>query len=110
MTDAGAVNLPVLPRGLPPILLGNATADVQQKVEYFCFSIGQLYKSWLNRRPSPHTRRAYDQDVMTFARGFLGLCWPDEADMLLRVSVHQVQEYRDRLAGQNAAPKTINRR
>ncbi|HTU21036.1 MAG TPA: tyrosine-type recombinase/integrase [Gemmataceae bacterium] len=110
MTDTSVVNLPVPQRDLPPILLGNVTAEVQQRVESFCFSIGQLYDSWLNRRPSPHTRRAYDQDVMTFARGFLGLHWPAEADKLLRVSVHQVQAYRDWLAGQNAAPKTINRR
>jgi site-specific recombinase XerD len=97
-------------RGLPPILLGKNTSEVQKQVRSFCISIDQLYQSWLNRRPSPHTRRAYDQDVMTFARGFLGLAWPDDADKLLRISVHQVQAYRNWLAGQTAAPKTINRR
>jgi integrase/recombinase XerC len=91
-------------------LLVKATPEVQQRVESFCFSIARLYKSWLNRRPSPHTQRAYDQDVMTFARDFLAICWPDEAQQLLRVSVHQAQEYRDWLASQGAAPKTINRR
>lgn len=110
MTEAVGVNLPQTTRELPPILLGKATPDVQQQVQSFCFSIAQLYESWLNRRPSPHTRRAYDQDVMTFARSYLGLAWPDDAHGLLRVSVHQVQAYRDWLAGRTAAPKTINRR
>jgi site-specific recombinase XerD len=97
-------------RELPPLLLGKATPEVRQQVQSFCYSIAQLYDSWLNRRPSPHTRRAYDQDVMTFARGFLGLHWPGDAHQLLRVSVHQVQRYRDWLVSEKAAPKTINRR
>jgi site-specific recombinase XerD len=110
MTETSAVNLPVPLRDLPPILLGKATPEVQKQVHSFCFSIAQIYESWLNRRPSPHTRRAYDQDIMAFARGFLGLRWPEEAHELLRVSVHQAQAYRTRLAGQGAAPKTVNRR
>jgi integrase/recombinase XerC len=110
MTENSAVTLPAPLRDLPPILLGKATPEVQQQVESFCFSIARLYQSWLNRRPSPHTRRAYDQDVMTFARGFLRLPWPEQAPELLRVSVHQTQAYRQWLAGQGAAPKTVNRR
>src|SRR5437868_1817710 len=114
MTEATTLPLPVAApptkRELPPILLGKATPEVQQQVQSFCFLIAQLYDSWLNRRSSPHTRRAYDQDVMTFVRRFLGRSWPEEAQELLRVSVHQAQEYRDWLAGNGAAPKTINRR
>jgi site-specific recombinase XerD len=110
MTETTAVNLPEPTRDLPPILLGKDTSEVQQQVQSFCISIDQLYQSWLNRRPSPHTRRAYDQDVMTFARIFLGLTWPVDAHKLLRVSVHQVQAYRNWLASRTAAPKTINRR
>jgi site-specific recombinase XerD len=110
MTETSAVNVPVPQRDLPPILLGKATPEVQQQVQSFCFSIAQLYDSWLNRCLSPHTRRAYDQDIMAFARGFLGLSSPGQAHQLLRVSVHQTQAYRARLAGQGAAPKTINRR
>ena len=101
MTDSPIVNLPAPPdtiRDLPPILLGKATPEVQHQVERFYFSVADLYQSWLNRRPSPHTRRAYDQDVMNFARGFLGLDWPDQAHELLRVSVHQAQSL-PRLAG-----------
>ncbi len=95
---------------LPPILHGQASPEIQQQVQSFCYSVAQLYESWLNRHPSPHTRRAYDQDVMTFARGFLVLKWPADASLLLRVSVHQVQAYRHWLADRTAAPKTINRR
>src|SRR6266404_4694668 len=115
MTYSPLVNVPAPitldnTRGLPPILLGKSTPDVQHDVERFYFSLAGLYESWLNRRPSPHTRRAYDQDVMNFARGFLRLDWPAQAHELLCVSVHQAQAYRDWLAGQGAAPKTINRR
>jgi len=110
MSDTSVINLSEPTRDLPPILLGKATPEVQHQVDTFCFSIAQLYQSWLNRRPSPHTRRAYDQDVMTFARGFLRLTWPGDASRLLLVSVHEVQAYRDWLTSEEAAPKTINRR
>jgi site-specific recombinase XerD len=113
MTDTNTIGLPVPlspPRDLPPILLGKATPEVQEQVGAFCFSIPELYESWLNRRPSPHTKRAYDQDIMAFARGFLKLDWPQQAHELLRVSVHQTQAYRAALADQGTAPKTINRR
>jgi integrase/recombinase XerC len=106
-------NAPALrpaPAALPPVLLGKATPEVQHQVETFYSSVAQLYESWLHRRPSLHTRRAYDQDVMTFVRGYLGLQWPAKAHELLRVSVHEVQAYRDWLVGNGAAPKTINRR
>ncbi len=105
--------VPVIPEPmpeLPPILLGKATPDVERQVNQFYFSIAQLYEAWLNRRPSRHTRRAYDQDVMNFARSFLRLRWPEQATELLRVSVHQAQAYRLWLADNGAAPKTINRR
>jgi site-specific recombinase XerD len=119
MTESSSATLPIPiptpaaatpPRHLPPILLGKATRQVRQQVEDFCLSLDALYRSWLNRCPSRHTRRAYDQDIMAFVRGFLGLSWPEKAHELLRVSVHQVQDYRDWLTGQGAAPKTINRR
>ncbi len=95
---------------LPPILHGKATPDVERQVNQFFFSVAQLYEAWLNRRPSRHTRRAYDQDVMNFVRSFLRLRWPDQATELLRVSVHQAQAYRSWLTDNGAAPKTINRR
>jgi site-specific recombinase XerD len=95
---------------LPPILHGQATPQVEVRVRKFLFSVAAIYESWLGRRTSPHTRRSYDQDVMNFARGYLGLRWPDDAAKLLQVSVQTVQAYRDSLVANNAAPKTINRR
>jgi site-specific recombinase XerD len=96
--------------GLPPILRGQITQEVEEQVRQFVFSVGTLYETWLGRRSSPHTRRAYDQDVMHFACGYLRLEWPDQASDLLRVSVQTVQAYRDWLTASGAAPKTINRR
>ena len=95
---------------LPTILHGQATPLIEAQVRKFVFSIAAIYESWLRRRTSPHTRRAYDQDVMCFAREFLRLEWPDDAAKLLQVSVQTVQSYRDWLVASGAAPKTINRR
>src|SRR5262245_35696098 len=93
-----------------PILHGQETPEVQLRVRQFLFAVASIYESWLGRRSSPHTRRAYDQDVMHFVRRFLRLDWPDEASEILHVSVHTVQRYRDWLVAENAAPKTVNRR
>jgi site-specific recombinase XerD len=95
---------------LPPILAGKVTPEVEAQVRSFVFSVAAIYETWLGRRQSAHTRRAYDQDVMHFVRRYLKLDWPDRADELLRVSVQTVQAYRDWLVAENAAPKTINRR
>jgi len=95
---------------LPPILHGQATPLVEAQVRKFVFSVAAIYESWLGRRTSPHTRRSYDQDVMTFVREYLGLRWPDDASKLLQISVQTVQAYRDWLVAKDAAPKTINRR
>ena len=95
---------------LPPILHGQATPLVEERVRKFLFSVAAIYELWLGRRTSPHTRRSYDQDVMNFARGYLGLRWPADAAKFLQVSVQTVQGYRDRLVANDAAPKTINRR
>lgn len=47
---------------------------------------------------------------MAFVK-FAGIIdWPDGATELLRVSVRDVQAFRDELQKQNAAPKTMNRR
>ena len=95
---------------LPPILHGQATPVVEERVRKFLFSVADIYELWLGRRTSPHTRRSYDQDVMNFIRGYLGLRWPEDAAKFLQVSVQTVQGYRDSLVADNAAPKTINRR
>ncbi len=46
---------------------------------------------------------------MSFVR-FLGIQWPQQAPELLRVSIKDVQAFRDLLEKDGAAPKTLNRR
>ncbi len=46
---------------------------------------------------------------MAFVK-FLGIAWPQNAWELLRVSIQDVQAFRDELLAHNAAPKTLTRR
>src|SRR5580700_9806123 len=94
---------------LPPILAGAATPAVRKRVEQFFFSVAILFESWVTRRQSPHTQRAYREDIMSFVK-FMGMRWPEQATALLSVSIKDVQSFRDFLLGHNAAPKTLNRR
>jgi integrase len=68
---------------LPPILAGNTTPVIRRRVEHFFFSVASLFEAWVARRHSPHTQRAYREDVMAFAR-FMGMDWPQDATALLR--------------------------
>lgn len=68
-----------------------------------------MFHSWVARRQSPHTQRAYRNDVLAFV-AFLQIRWPEEAASLLTASIADVQAFRDQLRARNAAPKTINRR
>jgi site-specific recombinase XerD len=97
------------PKTLPPILLGRATAEVQQKVKKFFASVAEIFEVWVARRRSPHTQRAYRQDVMSFVQ-FVGLRWPKDSHQLFTVSLKEVQAWRDSLVENDAAPKTLNRR
>jgi hypothetical protein len=94
---------------LPPILAGTATPVIRQNVGRFYASVAKIFEAWVARRSSHHTQRAYRSDVMSFVR-FLGLQWPQQAPELLRVSIKDVQAFRDRLEEGGAAPKTLNRR
>lgn len=94
---------------LPPVLDGRGTPAVQEQVERFYASVSAIFELWVNRRESPHTRRAYRDDVMAFVR-FMGWRWPEDATALLGVSISQVLDFRQSLLDQDAAPKTINRR
>ena len=94
---------------LPPILLGSATPQGAKRVESFYLSVAEIFERWVERRASPHTRRAYRQDVMTFVR-HLGIVWPTNATALFMVKVVDVQGWRDLLLAQGTAPKTMNRR
>jgi integrase/recombinase XerC len=94
---------------LPPILAGQFTPEIQEKVERFYFSVAAIFETWVKRRRSRHTQRAYREDVMTFVR-FMGIAWPEQSASLLAVSVDDVQAFRQSLLDIGAAPKTLNRR
>jgi len=95
---------------LPPILAGNQTASaVRKRVESFYFSVASCFESWVARRHSPHTQRAYREDVMAFVK-FLGIAWPQESIRMLTTTIKDVQSFRDQLQRRDSAPKTINRR
>ncbi len=94
---------------LPPILAGSATPAVRQNVGRFYASVAEIFEAWVARRSSQHTQRAYRSDVISFVR-FLEIQWPQQAPDLLRVSIKDVQAFRDRLEEGGAAPKTLNRR
>lgn len=95
--------------GLPGLLAGHSTPGLERRLGQFYGSVGEIFEAWVARRPSAHTQRAYREDVLSFVR-FLRLAWPAEASGLLRVSIRDVQAFRDRLRAAGAAPKTINRR
>jgi site-specific recombinase XerD len=101
------------PRGrellLPPLVAGSETSQTESLLEQFYRSMPQMVEAWVNRRQSAHTRRAYREDLMTFAR-WLAIPWPRESHRFLGVSVLDVQAYRQWLVESGAAPKTINRR
>lgn len=94
---------------LPPVLAGTSTPEVLARVKGFYNSIERIFESWVARSESPHTRRAYRDDIMTFVR-FLGVEWPKDADALLQVSVLDIQRFADTLRERDAANKTFNRR
>jgi site-specific recombinase XerD len=94
---------------LPPITHGRATNEVWRQVEAFYGSLADLLEQWLCRRSSPHTRRAYRQDIAAFVH-FLGLDWPRQAPALLTVTIADVLAFRQHLLDRAAAPKTANRR
>src|ERR1700722_11561844 len=98
-----------VPVPLPPILAGQFTPETQERVERFYFSVAAIFKTWVKRRQSRHTRRAYREDVMAFVR-FIGIAWPKDCASLLTVSVIDVLAFREAMVAENAAPKTLNRR
>jgi len=101
----GSQSLP----SLPPILAGRITPEVKERVEQFYFSVAAIFETWVTRRQSKHTQRAYREDIMAFVN-FAGIRWPEESSRLLTVSIKDVQAFRDAIAERDGAPKTINRR
>jgi integrase/recombinase XerC len=106
MNDGSVSNLPVQ---MPPVLAGQFTPEIQERVERFYFSIAATFETWVKRRRSKHTQRAYREDIMAFV-AFMGIRWPQQCDELLKVTVPDVQAFRDSMLDAKAAPKTLNRR
>jgi site-specific recombinase XerD len=94
---------------LPPILDGCYTLTIEDKVCRFVLHVPEMLERWISRRASPHTQRAYRQDIFTFL-AFAKIVWPSQATELFAVTVGQVHAYRDWMVGRSDAPKTINRR
>jgi len=116
MSDGRTVTVvrPAAPSGgerpsLPPMLIGHATPEVSRRVEKFYASVADLFDAWVARRRSPHTQRAYRQDLECFIK-FMRLEWPSESWRMYTVSVKDVQGFREHLIMGQAAPKTLNRR
>lgn len=111
-SPAPTLIVPKNPEGfeaLPPILAGRFTPAIAERVSQFYISVASIFESWVQRRPSHHTQRAYREDVMAFVR-FMDWTWPEDAMELLKATIKDVIAFRDSMHGKNAAPKTINRR
>jgi hypothetical protein len=109
MPDGLIVPGPENQPALPPVIAGANTPEIKRRVENFFHSVASIFEAWVNRRKSNHTRRAYRGDVMAFVE-FRGWAWPkDSAQLLLRVSILDVQAFKDYMVKHDAAPKTMNR-
>jgi site-specific recombinase XerD len=93
----------------PPILAGQFTLETQARVEQFYFSVASIFETWVKRRRSRHTQRAYREDIMAFVR-FMNIAWPEHCASLLTASVPDVQAFRASMLTSGASPKTLNRR
>src|ERR1039457_1061783 len=87
--------------GLPAILIGTQTPAIRRRGESFFFSVASCFEAWVSRRRSPHTQRAYREDVMAFVK-FMGLIWPEAAIGLLQISIKDVLDFREHLLAKNA--------
>jgi site-specific recombinase XerD len=79
---------------LPPVIAGTFTPEIKERVERFFHSVATIFEAWVNRRKSDHTRRAYRGDVMAFVE-FCKIGWPKDSAKLLRVSILDVQAFKD---------------
>ena len=94
---------------MPPVIAGAHTPEIETRVETFYNSIAAIFEAWVNRRKSVHTRRAYRGDIMAFVE-LCRIAWPQDAARLLRVSILDVQGFREYMMNHGGAPKTVNRR
>jgi site-specific recombinase XerD len=94
---------------LPAILVGHHTPGVADRVNKFCLSVADIFEAWVNRCHSPHTRRAYRADVMSFV-DFMEITWQEAATDILKVTIADVLDFRSYLLDLGMAPKTVLRR
>jgi site-specific recombinase XerD len=94
---------------LPAILAGHHTPGVADRVNKFCLSVADIFEAWVNRCHSPHTRRAYRADVMSFVE-FMEIAWPEAATDILKVTIADVLDFRGYMLDLGMAPKTVTRR
>jgi integrase/recombinase XerD len=94
---------------LPAVLAGHHTPGVAARVNRFCLSVGEIFEAWVNRCHSPHTRRAYRADVMSFVE-FMDIAWPEASTKMLKVTIADVLDFRGHMLDLGMAPKTILRR
>jgi hypothetical protein len=66
---------------LPRILVGRTTPEVKERVERFYALIAAIFESWVRRRASRHTQRAYREDIMAFV-GFACIAGPRNISIL----------------------------
>ena len=91
---------------LPPILLGRYTPAVEAKVRKFYFSVAEIFESWVTRRSSKHTQRAYQRDVLDFVE-FREFTWPEESALMLTVPVADVLAFRDSMVQELKAQRRL---
>src|SRR5262245_1005600 len=94
---------------LPAILAGYHTPGMADRVNRFCLSVADIFEAWVNRCHSPHTRRAYRADVMSFVE-FMEIAWPEAATDLLKVTIADVLDFRSYMLDLGIAPNTVIRR
>ena len=94
---------------LPAVLAGHHAPGVAARVNRFCLSVGEIFEAWVKRCHSPHTRRAYRADIMSFVE-FTKIAWPEASTELLKVTIADVLDFRGHMLDLDMAPKTILRR
>ena len=94
---------------LPQLLVGHETPALASRLGNFYEQIPDMLERWIARSDSHHTRRNYRKDIETFFE-FIGIRWPDDSSDLFKVSVGDVQAWRESMIEREYAPGTYYRR
>jgi len=94
---------------MPPVIAGAFTLEIKERVESFFHSVAA--SSILGSTGANPITRAelIAGDVIAFTE-FQKITWPRDAADLLRISILEVQAFKDHMGKHGGAPKTINRR